>query len=151
MSNGVAHIDIKKKLVRQHIITDNVTVSIMKELIQRQQTLKRRIFIYSLVSHTHSGILPIIGALIVGLFFDNDLLRLIGCGIFLYVLAFGAGLVIPYCNQQSRDLIRELISLQDQLKRLEAVNQSLDEHRDSMLFNEDPHYWKILEDLATYW
>ena len=79
----------------------------------------------------------------------NDLLRLIGCGIFLYVLAFGAGLVIPYCNQQSRDLIRELISLQDQLKRLEAVNQSLDEHRDSMLFNEDPHYWKILEDLAV--
>ncbi len=105
--------------------------------------------LYSLVSHTHSGILPIIGALIVGLFFDNDLLRLIGCGIFLYVLAFGAGLVIPYCNQQSRDLIRELISLKDQLKRLEAVNQSLDEHRDKMLFDEDPHYWNILEDLAV--
>ncbi len=121
----------------------------MKELIQRQQTLKRRIFIYSLVSHTHSGILPIIGALIVGLFFDNDLLRLIGCGIFLYLLAFGAGLVIPYCNKCIKDLITKQLQLEKQLKRLEAVNQSLDEGRDQMLFDEDSHYWKILENLAV--
>ena len=121
----------------------------MKELIQRQQTLKRRIFIYSLVSHTHSGILPIIGALIVGLFFDNDLIRLIGCGIFLYVLAFGAGLVIPYCNKCIIDLITKQLQLEKQLKRLEAVNQSLDEGRDQMLFDEDSHYWKILENLAV--
>ncbi|NER97524.1 MAG: hypothetical protein F6J86_27355 [Symploca sp. SIO1B1] len=31
---------------------------------------------------------------------------------------------------------------------IQAINQSLDERRDMMLFEEDSHYWKILEKLA---
>ncbi|MGK7952949.1 MAG: hypothetical protein AB4368_30215 [Xenococcaceae cyanobacterium] len=121
----------------------------MKELIQLQQTLKRRIFIYSLVSHSHSYILPMVGAFMIGFFFDNDLLRLIGCGIFLYVLAFGVGLIVPNCDRRITDLMKKQLELEQQLKRLEAVNQSLDERRDMMLFDEDSQYWQILEDLAV--
>lgn len=121
----------------------------MKELIQLQPTLKRRIFIYSLVSHSHSYILPMVGAFMIGFFFDNDLLCLIGCGIFLYVLAFGVGLIVPYCDRRVEDLMKRQLELERKLEQIETINQSLDERRDMMLFDEDTQYWQILEDLAV--
>ncbi len=42
----------------------------MKELIQRKQTLKRRRFAHNLTLHIHSGILPMIGAGMMSLFYD---------------------------------------------------------------------------------
>ncbi|MDJ0596464.1 MAG: hypothetical protein QNJ72_41935 [Pleurocapsa sp. MO_226.B13] len=121
----------------------------MKELIRQQQTLKRRKFAHNLALHIHSLILPMTGAFMMGLFYGiNNTLALIGSGIMLYVLIIGMGLIIPYCNNRKYDLEKELTQLEDRLKHLEAINQSLDERRDMMLFDEDPDYWKILEELA---
>jgi len=121
----------------------------MKELIRQQQILKRHKFVNSLTLQLHSLILPGIGAGLMSLFYGtNNTLALIGCGIMLYVLTIGIGLVIPYCSNRKYDLEKELTQLQDRLKHIKAINQSLDECREIMLFAEDSHYWKILEKLA---
>ena len=120
----------------------------MKELVQQQQSLKRRIFIYSLISNIHSGILPMIGAFMIGFFFNNDFWCATGCVILLYAIIFGMNLVSPYCDKHTKDLIGQQLQLEDSVKRLKAINLSLDERRDMMLRNEDPDYWKILEELA---
>ncbi|NER24219.1 MAG: hypothetical protein F6J96_26635 [Symploca sp. SIO1C2] len=121
----------------------------MKELIRAQQILKQHKFVNNLTLHLHSLILPGIGAGLISLFYDiNKNLALIGCGIMLYVLTIGIGLVIPYCSNRKYDLEKELTQLENRLKHIKAINQSLDERRDMMLFEEDSHYWKILEKLA---
>ena len=91
-----------------------------------------------------------IGAGMMSLFYDiNNTLFLIGCGILLYVLAFGVNLIIPYCNNRKYDLEKELTQLEDCLKQIESIHQSLDERRDMMLFDDAPQSWQILEDLAV--
>ncbi|NEP59933.1 MAG: hypothetical protein F6K31_23495 [Symploca sp. SIO2G7] len=121
----------------------------MKELMRQQQILKRHKFVNNLTLHLHSLILPAIGVGLMSLFYGiNNTLALIGCGIMLYVLTIGIGLVIPYCSNRKYDLEKELTQLEDYLKHIKAINQSLDEHRDIMLFDEDSYYWKILEKLA---
>ncbi|NET59888.1 MAG: hypothetical protein F6K47_28190 [Symploca sp. SIO2E6] len=121
----------------------------MKKLIRQQQILKRHKFVNNLTLHLHSLILPGIGAGLISLFYDiNNNLALIGCGIMLYVLAIEIGLVIPYCSNRKYDLEKELTQLESHLKHIKAINQSLDERRDIMLFDEDSHYWTILEKLA---
>ena len=121
----------------------------MKELVLQQQIPKRKKFVNNLILHLHSMILSAVGAGMMTMFYDiNPTLALIGAGILLYVLTIGIGSIIPYCNNRSYDLEKELIELNDRAEHLEAINQSLDERRDMMLRNEDPDYWKILEELA---
>ena len=121
----------------------------MKELVQQRQSLKQKIFTYSLISNIHSGILPMIGAFIIGLFFDNDLWCATGFVALLYGLVVGNNFVTPYCDKRISKLIEEQLQLEDKVKRLNAVNQSLDECRDMMRFDGDSDYWKILEKLAS--
>ncbi|NES21526.1 MAG: hypothetical protein F6K41_21990 [Symploca sp. SIO3E6] len=121
----------------------------MKELIRQQQILKRHKFVNNLTLHLHSLILPGIGAVLMSLFYDiNNTLTLIGCGIMLYVLTIGISLVIPYCSNRKYDLEKELTQLEYRLTHIKVINQSLDEGRDMMLFDEDSHYWNILEKLV---
>ena len=120
----------------------------MKELIGQQQILKRRIFFCYLTNYLHIGILPMIGALLTGLCLGNLVVCLTGCAILAYSFIVGIIFITPYCDKRSSELIREQLQLEDHLKHLEAINQSLDERRDMMLFDEDPDYWKILEKLA---
>lgn len=121
----------------------------MKELVRQQQTLKRQKFFNNIALHLHSMVLSAVGAGMMSMFYDiNSTLALIGAGILLYVLTIGIGLIIPYCNNRKHDIEKELIELNDRAKHLNAINQSLDERRDMMLFDEDPHYWQILEELA---
>ena len=120
----------------------------MKELIGQQQTLKRRIFFCYLTNYFHIGILPMIGALLTGLCLGNLVVCLTGCTILAYSFIVGMVFVTPYCDKLALELIREQFQLEENIKRLNAVNQSLDERRDMMLFDEDPDYWKILEELA---
>jgi hypothetical protein len=121
----------------------------MKELVQQQQILKRRIFFCYLTNYLHIGILPMIGALLTGLCLGNMVVCLTGCAILVYSLIVSIIFINPYCDKRSSELIREQFQLENRLKRLEAINQSLDERRDLMLFDEDSHYWKILEDLTV--
>ena len=120
----------------------------MREVIQQRQSLKRRIFTYNLISNVHSGILPMIGAFMIGLFFDNGFWCATGYVTLLYGLIVGHNFVTPYCDKRISKLIKEQLQLEDRVKHLEAINQSLDERRDMMLFDEDPGYWKTLEQLA---
>lgn len=121
----------------------------MKELIQQQQILKRRRFRHNLALNFHSCILPAIGTGLMTMFYEtNNTLSLAGCVIVLYVLTLGVNLIIPYCNNHRYDLEKELQQLSDHLKQIEAINKSLDNHRDRMLFDDDPSYWQILEKLA---
>jgi hypothetical protein len=121
----------------------------MKELIQQQQILKRHRFSHNLALNIHGYILPVVGAGLMTTFYNiNNTLSLAGCVILLYVLTVGVGLIVPYCNNRSYDIEKELQQLSDRLKQIEAINRSLDEHRDRMLFDNDPDYWQILEKLA---
>lgn len=121
----------------------------MKDLVRQQQILKRLKFINNLILHLHSMVLSAVGAGMMSMFYDvNPTLALIGAGIMLYVLTIGIGLIVPYCNNRSYDLEKELTQFENRMKHLKAINQSLDERRDMMLFDEDPDYWKILEELA---
>lgn len=45
--------------------------------------------------------------------------------------------------------MKKQLELEQQLRQIEAINQSLDKRRDSMLFDEDSQYWQILEYLAV--
>lgn len=122
----------------------------MKELVRQQQTLKRQKFFNNIALHLHSMVLSAVGAGMMSMFYDiNPTLALIGAGILLYVLTIGIGLIIPYCTNRQHDLEKEQTQLEENIKRLEAINQSLDERRDLMLFDEDPDYWKILEELVA--
>jgi hypothetical protein len=93
----------------------------MKELIQQRQILKRCVFIYDLVSNVHTWILPMISAILMGLFFDNDFWRATGCAILIYAFAVGMNLISPYCDERSKDLIGEFLQNEDGIKRLEAI------------------------------
>ena len=57
-----------------------------------------------------------------------------------------------YCTFEhiiiQKDSIGQQVQNEDSIKRFETINQSLDERRDMMLFDEDPDYWKMLEELA---
>ena len=122
----------------------------MRELVRQQQTLKRLKLINNLILNLHSMVLSAVGAGMMSMFYDiNPTLALIGAGILLYVLIVGIGLIIPYCTNRKHNLEKEQTQLEKNIKRLDAVNQSLDERRDMMLFDEDPDYWKILEELAV--
>lgn len=131
-----------------YLLEDNLFS--MKELIQQQQILKRRRFRYNLALDFHSGILPAIGTGLMIMFYGiNNTFSLIGCVILLYLLSVGVNFMIPYCNNRCYDLEKELQRLSSRLKQIEAINQSLDNNRDRMLFGEDSNYWQILEKLAT--
>ena len=120
----------------------------MKELIQQQQNLNRTKFINNLILYVHSYILPGLSAALAVMFYDvNQVLFLTGLIILAYSLSIGLLLVVPFVNSQVYDLIKKSIEIEDNLKRIEKVHQSLDALRDSMLFDEDLKYWKILEKL----
>ena len=122
----------------------------MQEIIKQQQQLRARISINSLSLNLHSCVLPAIGACLVTLFYDqNNTFTLIGYIILLYLLTIGVYLIIPYCNSNNSDLKKELQELSKTLKRLQSINHVLDNHRDQMLFNDDPSYWQILQKLDS--
>ena len=122
----------------------------MQELIEQQQVLKRRKFRNNLALNFHAYILPNIGIFIMIAFYNhNNTLSLVGSIILLYILSIGVNLIIPYCNNHNYDVEKELQQLSKTLENIKAINQSLDNHRDKMLFDDDPSYWQILEKLDT--
>ena len=120
----------------------------MQELIKQQQILEQRRFRNNLALNLHSCILPAVGAGLMTLFYgQNNTLFLVGCIIILYLLTMGVNLIIPYCSSSNYDLEKELQQLSKTFGHIKAINQSLDNHRDKMLFDDDPSYWQILEEL----
>jgi hypothetical protein len=84
----------------------------MKELVQQQQILKRRIFFCYLTSYLHIGILPIISGLLTGLYLGNIVVCLTGCAILVYSFIVGMIFINPYCEKRSSELIREQLQLE---------------------------------------
>ena len=122
----------------------------MQELIKQQQVLKRRKFSNNLAFNLHAYILPHSGIFLMIAFYNhNNTLSLVGSIILLYILSIGINLIIPYCYNRNNDLEKELQQLSKTLEYVKAINRSLDEHRDKMLFDDDPSYWQILEKLDT--
>lgn len=120
----------------------------MQELIKQQQILESRRFRNNLTLNLHSCILPAVGAGLMTLFYgQNNTLFLVGCIIILYLLTIGFNLIIPYCNNGNYDIEKELQQLSKTFEHIKTINQSLDNHRDIMLFDDDPSYWQILEKL----
>ena len=122
----------------------------MQELIEQQQVLKRRKFRNNLALNFHAYILPNISIFFMIAFYNiNSTLSLVGSIILLYILSIGVNLIIPYCNNHNYDVEKELQQLSKTLEHIKDINQSLDNHRDKMLFDDDPSYWQILEKLDT--
>lgn len=122
----------------------------MQELIKQQRILKRRRFSNNLALNLHGYILPSVGAFFITAFYGiNDTFFLVGSIILLYVLIVGVNLIIPYCFNSNNDIEKELQQFSERLEHIKAINQSLDNHRDKMLFDDDPSYWQILEELDS--
>lgn len=122
----------------------------MQELIKRQKVLKRRKISNNLALNLHGYILPNLGIFLMIAFYNiNSTLFLVGSIILLYILSIGVTLIIPYCNNHNYDVEKELQQLSKTLENIKAINQSLDNHRDKMLFDDEPYYWQILEKLDT--
>lgn len=120
----------------------------MQELIEQQRILKWRRFSNNLALNVHVYIFPSVSAFLMTAFYGvNDTLPLVGCVIALYWLAVGANLIIPYCNNHNYDVEKELQQLSKTLEHIKAINRSLDNYQDKMLFDDDPTYWQILEKL----
>lgn len=122
----------------------------MQELIEQQKVLKKRKSQNKLALNLHGYILPNIGIFLRIAFYNiNSTLSLVGSIILLYILSIGVNLIIPYCNNHNYDVEKELQQFSKTLEHIKDINQSLDNHRDKMLFDDDPSYWQILEKLDT--
>ena len=120
----------------------------MRELIKQKQILESRRYRNNLALNLHSCILPAIGASLMTLFYgQNNTLSLVGCITLLYLLTIGVNLIIPYYSNSNYDIEKEIQQLSKTLKYIKAINKSLDNHRDKMLFDDDLSYWQILEEL----
>ena len=51
------------------------------------------------------------------------------------------------CSSANYDIEKELQQLSKTFEHIKAINQSLDDRLDTMLFDEDSSYWQILEEL----
>ena len=122
----------------------------MKELIQQQQILKRRRFINNLVLNLHLYLLPGIGINLIIVFGDISFVASItGIVMLVYLMTAFMCFLMPRMNNRSYDLTKEIQLLSERWERIEVIHQSLDDLRDSMLFDGDTRYWQLLETLAT--
>ena len=120
----------------------------MKELIQQQHILKRHILICGLASYIHSWIMSMVAGGLMGWFFDEVIYFLVGFVILLSGITVSSIFVTPRFEKYIDKLKEEQNQLGNSFKRLEAINQSLDDRREKMLFDHDYYYWELLEKLA---
>ena len=120
----------------------------MKQLTEEKRILQQRRLVNNLILNIHIYVVPSVSAFLVTYFYGiNNIIALVGCIIAFYMITIGLNLIIPYCNSYYSNTEKELRQLSKAVEHIKTINWTLDEHRDKMLFDEDPGYWKILEEL----
>jgi len=113
----------------------------MNNLVLQRQNLKRKKFIFNSIEWFHYFI-PGIGIALFQGFYGNKVLSLLGLGLFIYYLFW-----LLFNSFGLNSLERNIIKIDDSLLEAEKIHNSLDSLRDSLLFDNDSTYWKVIEKL----
>jgi len=117
----------------------------MNDLVLQKRSLERKKNIANSISNIHIWV-PSVGSFILFSSINNKTLMLIGGGILLYGLCFLACVTHPLESYITKTE-EEVRGINKSIKKRHKVHDSLDNLRNSMLFDEDPKYWEVIQKL----
>jgi len=117
----------------------------MNDLIFQKRSLKRKKNIANSISNLH---IPIgsVGISLLTIHIENKTLKLIGGIIFSYWLLYFGIAAYPLISYIS-DLESEVRKIDRSIEDRQKVHISLDSLRNSMLFDDYPTYWQVIQEL----